>query len=190
MFWKKLNRTTADLSIFSRMNEQAFPSYERWAFSEMIRFTEETDCDLWGVYEEGCPVGFALFLKNHQCGYLYYLCVQEEHQSKGYGRKMLKHICEYYASLPIILDFEELDAKAENRGQRIRRRAFYLRNGFYETGHYTLLNGGRFEVVCTDPVFPREGFQDLLYILHAHRPGFPDQLYTYEDFIGYRAQET
>ena len=59
----------------------------------------------------------------------------------------MKKIIASYPDLLIILDFEEIDANAENNNQRIRRKNFYLKNGFYETGFYTLLGEIRFEVV-------------------------------------------
>ena len=72
--------------------------------------------------------------------------------------------------------FEEIDPNAENYAQRIRRKNFYLRNGFHETGHYTLLQEERFEVVCSTGTLHTEAFKDLLVILHANRPEFSDML--------------
>lgn len=81
---------------------------------------------------------------------------------------------------PIIItekvDFEEIDESADNIAQRIRRKNFYLKNGFHETGHYTLLSENRFEVVCSGGELRENAFKDLLNILHAHRPEFPNVL--------------
>ena len=40
-----------------------------------------------------------------------------------------------------------LNENPENNPQRIRRKNFYLWNGFHETGNYTMLRDERFEVV-------------------------------------------
>lgn len=72
--------------------------------------------------------------------------------------------------------FEEIDEKAENYAQRIRRKNFYLRNGFHKTGNYTLLWGNRFEVVCSAGKLRKDAFQDLLNVIYKYCPEFPNVL--------------
>lgn len=52
----------------------------------------------------------------------------------------------------------------------------YLRNGFHETGNYTILRDKRFEVVCNKGEFRKAALKDLLRIHHKHRRKFPDVL--------------
>ena len=143
---------------------------------EIFSFASDTDTDVLGIYESDMPVGFAVLLKNAACGYVYFIAIDKNIRSKGYGGAAMKKILEAYPQLQIVLDFEEIDANAENNAQRIRRKKFYLRNGFHETGHYTLLRENRFEVVCSSSALRMESFKDLLSVLHAHRPEFPDVL--------------
>ncbi len=166
-----------DRKYFEQLNEEAFPPSERMDMQDIFAFEEATNTDLLGIYDGKVPVGFSLLLKNDRCAYLYYLAIDQNFRSQGYGAMALKKIIERYPELQIILDFEELEPDAENLAQRIRRKGFYLRNGFHETGTYTKLWEQRFEVVCSGGEFRREAFQDLLYILHEHREEFPDRLF-------------
>lgn len=172
----KLMPECADIENFERINNEAFPDYERMSKEETFALAADTDTDVLGIYSEEKMVGFAVLLKNEECAYLYYIAIDRNMRSKGYGGETLKSIIEMYPQLQIILDFEEIDTDAENIAQRQRRKAFYLKNGFRETGRFTLLNGYRFEVVCSGGELRVEGFKRLLAILHAHRPGFPNVL--------------
>ena len=173
---KILDPDCKDIKTFEKINNEAFPIYERMCMDEIFSFASDTDTDVLEIYDNSLPIGFAVILKNEKCGYLYYLAIDKSFRSKGYGGAALKKIIASYPDLQIILDFEEIDANAENNNQRIRRKNFYLKNGFYETGFYTLLGEIRFEVVCSELPLRKESFCDLLNILHAHRPEFSDSL--------------
>lgn len=172
----KLNPNSKDRKYFEQVNYEAFPLFERMSFDEIFEFASDTDTDVLGIYDGEKPIGFAVLLKNAECGYVYYLAVDCHARSKGYGSATIQRMLEVYSNLQLILDFEEIDENAENNGQRIRRKKFYLKNGFHETGNYTMLRDGRFEVVCSGGELRKAAFRELLYIIHAHRPEFPNVL--------------
>lgn len=165
-----------DRSFFEQVNKEAFPLSERMDIDEIFNFAADTNTDVLGIYDGDIPIGFLVLLKNAECGYLYFFAIDKHVRSKGYGGAAIKKLLEVYSQLQIILDFEEINGNVENNVQRLRRKQFYLRNGFHETGNYTFLREERFEVVCSAGVLKKESFQDLLRILHAHRPEFPDLL--------------
>lgn len=163
---------------FEQINNEAFPPSERMGMEEMFSFTAHTDSHLLGIYDDRAPIGFILLLQNTDCAYLYYLAIHPALRSKGYGGAALQLLQATYSSLQIILDFEEIDETAPNNAQRMRRKEFYLRNGFHETGTCTLLGDTRFEVVCNQGALCKESFGELLRILHAHRGEFSDGLFA------------
>lgn len=172
----KLSADHADRRIFERINAEAFPPSERMTMDAIFSFASDTDTDILGIYDGELPVGFAVLLKNKVCGYLYFLVVDRQLRSRGYGSAALKELLNAYAPLQLILDFEEIDPDAANYAQRLRRKRFYLQNGFHETGRYTFLREDRFEVVCSGGVLLDDALIDLLHVLHSHRPEFPDVL--------------
>lgn len=172
----KLKSDCKDRRRFEQINDEAFPVSERMSMDEIFSFASDTNTDVLGIYENDIPIGFAVLLRNEECGYLYYLAIDRCVRSKGYGGAAIKKILATYSQLQIILDFEEINDNAENNDQRIRRKKFYLQNGFHETGNYTMLREERFEVVCNVLPLRKASFKKLLSILHAHRPEFPDVL--------------
>lgn len=172
----RLNLDCKDRKYFEQINNEAFPLSERMSMNEIFSFASNTATDVLGIYDFDIPVGFAVLLKNEQCGYVYFIAIDKNKRSKGYGRAAMNKILEVYSQLQIVLDFEEIDENAENYIQRIRRKNFYLRNGFHETGNYTLLSEDRFEVVCSSGKLRKEAFKDLLNVIHKFRPEFPNVL--------------
>lgn len=172
----KLRADHTDRRIFEQINAEAFPPSERMTMDAIFSFASDTDTDILGIYDGELPVGFAVLLKNKVCGYLYFLAVDRQLRSRGYGSAALKELLNAYAPLQLILDFEEIAPTAADHVQRLRRKRFYLQNGFHETGRYTFLREDRFEVVCSGGALREAAFRDLLHVLHAHRPDFPDVL--------------
>lgn len=173
---RKLEKHCKDRSCFEAINEEAFPDIERMDMDEMFAFAENTDSEMLGFYDGETPVGFTLLVKNEVCAYLFFLAIDAKKRSKGYGSAALRKLFEEYRDQQVILDFEEMDESAENYEQRVRRKQFYLRNGFSETGNYTFLRGERFEVVCNQEPLRKEGFLELIHVIHANCPDFPDLL--------------
>ena len=172
----KLTPSSRDRSIFQQINNEAFPPSERISLDEIFAFASATSTDVLGIYDHEAPVGFAVLLKNADCGYLYFIAIDSRTRSKGYGGAALQRLMETYPGLQLVLDFEVIDEQAENNTQRVRRKNFYLKNGFHETGHYTMLRDDRFEVVCSGGALREAALKDLLHVIHQHRPEFPDIL--------------
>ena len=61
-----------------------------------------------------------------------------------------------------MVDFEMLDDTADNRRQREKRREFYLRNGYRETGLFLSYLGVDYEVFCMDDDFDPEVFKAMM----------------------------
>lgn len=76
-----------------------------------------------------------------------------------------------YPQKRLILDFEMLDETAANCEQRKKRRAFYLRNGFQETGWFISYNNIDFEIVSADGHLDLEKYKARMLTLeieHFH----------------------
>ncbi len=172
----RLNADSPDREYFEQINAEAFPASERMAFDEIFAFASDTNTDVLGIYDGKRPIGFIVLLKNKECGYIYFLAIDSRLREKGYGSAAIQKMREDYPELQLVLDFEVIDENAENNTQRLRRKKFYLRNGFHETGNYTMLREDHFEVVCSGGELHQAALKNLLCIIHAHRPEFPDVL--------------
>lgn len=176
IIFKKLTAESEDLDIFGRINDEAFPPSEHMSTDELLRYASATDTDLLGVYDGERPVGFTVVTKNDRVGYIFFLAIDSSLRSMGYGSAVLKGLLERYSELQMTLDFEVVDERADNYEQRCRRRRFYLRNGFHETGRFTMLRGELFELVCSENVLDVDGISELLREIHANCPDFSEKL--------------
>lgn len=61
-----------------------------------------------------------------------------------------------------MLDMEPVENAATNLQQRVSRKKFYLRNGFYETGYFMGYKGLKMEVLCNQSSFRKTEFEALL----------------------------
>lgn len=95
----RLNTNSKDRKYFEQINNEAFPLSERMSFDEIFDFTSDTDTDVLGIYDNGNPIGFAVLLKNAECGYIYFLAIDSCMRSKGYGGAALKKLMEVYSKL-------------------------------------------------------------------------------------------
>lgn len=110
----------------------AFPKEERPPFRLLKRRAAQGRGDMLCAKEDDAFVGFAYMICHDDLAYLFFLAVDEGQRGKGYGSAILSAIKERYAQCRIFLAREMLDPSASNIDQRVKRRAFYLRNGFLD----------------------------------------------------------
>lgn len=172
----KLQPHDKDLAYIEAINEASFPPRERMSLAELVDFAAKTDTDILGIYADDRPIGFTVVLKNDVYAYLYFLAIAEADQSMGYGGKTLQQLAAAYPTRQLALDLEVIDERAADNDQRIRRKAFYLRHGFHETGHYVMLRDEPFEVLCTGGDLDKASLRELIHVIHVHRPELVDRL--------------
>ncbi|MCM1506929.1 MAG: GNAT family N-acetyltransferase [Ruminococcus flavefaciens] len=177
MYFKKLNRNSKDIPLLEKLNSQAFPKNERIDIDDMFCFPEESGREVIGIYTEDEFSGFIITIKLIKCVYICYLAVCPEKRSQGIGGQALKMLKEYYPDCQIVVDFEAPDENSENNQQRIRRRNFYYRNGFFATGYYQFYMETEFEIACSETDFDKAGFEILISEIHKVAPDFNPKLY-------------
>lgn len=177
MYFKKLERNSADIPQLEKLNNQAFPENERIDTDDMFCFPEESGREVLGIYTDDEFSGFIITIKFRKCVYICYFAVCPKKRSRGIGGKALKMLKEYYPEFQIVVDFEALDENSGNNPQRIRRRNFYYRNGFFATGYYQYYMETEFEIACSEPVFNKAEFENLISEIHKIAPDFNPKLY-------------
>lgn len=80
--------------------------------------------------------------------FVFYLAIDEKLRGQGYGSKILNSIKSKYNNHRIILNIEEIDKSSNNYEQRVKRKEFYRKNGFYDL-NYTIKEVGLiYEMMC------------------------------------------
>ena len=130
-----------------RLYESAFPKEEQIPWKDLMRLMKTMSLDF-TVYYEDCDgfaddksaagssrlLGLTIVYPRPQFNWFWYFAVPEELRGQGIGQRILTQLIEKYKGKSNILDMESPEQVCENSEQRMRRHAFYLRNGFRDTG--------------------------------------------------------
>lgn len=115
----KVAANTERLGEVRELYESAFPKEEQLPWDDLLRLTDAMPLDFTAYYDVDAFVGFTIVLPRNNYNWLWYFAVNERFRGKGYGQKILARII--------------VRQECDNLEQRLRRRDFYLRNGFRDT---------------------------------------------------------
>ena len=166
---KKLTIDSPDIPALEEINEEAIPDCERNSFIDLMN----TGATILGIYEDG-PVGFLVIREYRSILYLAYLAVNSSLRSKGIGGMALNELVSNYVNYMIVVEYEAPNPVASGNELNIRRKGFYKRNGFCETGYFTFYDDTEFEIGCAGMEFDAELFgeftEHLSTIVSDHIP--------------------
>lgn len=136
----------------------------------LVKMAEEDHFDFLALTENGTFVGFMVVQTYKRLSYLFFLAIDSASRSNGYGSRAIETLKERYPDKSQVVDFEMIDETSSNNQQRIKRKEFYLRNGYKETGLFLSYYGVDYEVMCMDERFCEEDFKGLMK--HIQVEGF------------------
>lgn len=142
----------SDLLSIARLYRHAFPLRERmpfWMLRGKMRHGRGEILRLGGE----AFAGFAISWFYADIVLLAYFAICPGCRGGGLGSRALALLRRRYAGKRIAVEIEMPQADAPNQAQRLRRKAFYLRNGFTQTPLRVCLFGVPMELLrCGDPV--------------------------------------
>ena len=166
MILKKLTSDHPDVPALKELYEEAFPENERTlSMDDILARLDQMPCDLLGVYPDETPdtfVGFFFGIRVESSVYGVYYATDPKLRSTGIGSKAFKAILDYYDDMPFWFSYESTFEESDNAEQRERRRNFYLKNGFYETGWFVVVNGTEFIIASSKKEFDKEAFVEFM----------------------------
>ena len=151
-FWNQVNL----------LAKEAFPPEEYLAPEQLLKMAEEDRFDFWILSDGDTFVGFMVVQTYKNLAYLFFLAIDSSCRANGYGSRAIETLRVLYPDKIQVVDFEMLDESAPNNGQRIKRRQFYLKNGYKETGLFLSYLGVDYEVFCMSDHFDRQAFKDMM----------------------------
>lgn len=166
-----------DKSKLEMINEESFPVNERNSIDDLFDSGRDGNLDIIGIYDDNEIVGFFAVRKFGKIRYMAYFAVCSCKRSMGIGSKALQLLKEFYPDCQIVNEFEAPDNSCQNNNIRLRRRDFYLRNGFFETGWYSYYDETEFEITCSESVFNKQEFDRFITYLSSIVPDHIPCLY-------------
>lgn len=128
---RRFDKKSADYKNVKRLYNSAFPADEKAPFWLLMRKLKKDGVDFWAAYSEEKWVGLAYVLSYKSISYLFYLAIDDNARGKGFGSGVLSTLKEKYQGQNLFLAIEEIDEKADNYSERLKRKQFYEKNGFH-----------------------------------------------------------
>ena len=108
----------------------AFPKSEQKPFKILIEKQEEGIVDLLSIEEDEHFLGLAIMVRYLDMVLLDYLAIDDGARNGGYGSLTIQALLERYSGFRMILEIDSTkEEQAADLSIRIRRKAFYHRNG-------------------------------------------------------------
>lgn len=178
---RAIGRGNPDFPAVLRLYEEASPESERnWTEEDVLEAIEHpqgpVSTEILGIYPDEAPdsfCGYFLTLTSDVAVYMYYFAILPDLRGKGIGAKALKALVRRCGDKPLMFDFESIYQECDDLEQRMRRRDFYLRNGFHETGWLMEQNGVELIIACSSEDF---NIDDCLFFVD-NSPASGDWLY-------------
>ena len=121
-----------DLDIVRKLYIRAFPKEERMPFFLIKRGVRRGAEEILIAKEDGVFLGFACLVCDGDLAYLFYFAIDDTKRGKGNGSRILEELKKRYRGKRLFLAREQLDEQADHYEQRMKRHAFYLKNGFVD----------------------------------------------------------
>ena len=133
-----------------RLYMAAFPKAERKPFFIMKKKYKVGIMDMWCLEDAGRFLGLVITINSPTLVLVDYLAIHEKHRGHGIGSAALSAIKSHYTGRNVFLEIESVYENADNQSDRLRRKAFYLRNGLVPMKVMVWLFGVKMELLGFD----------------------------------------
>lgn len=130
-----------------RLYNSAFPKEERIPMLLLKLLARKDKATFYGIFDDEKFIGLIYNIYYKDIVFIYFFAIDKELRSQGYGSKVLEFIKQKYNKHRIILGIEQLDKSSKNYEQRIKRKEFYIKNGFKEANYTTKEKNVVFEML-------------------------------------------
>ena len=146
-----------------RLYRLAFPRAERKPFSAILKIHRSNRGDVWYCTVGGHFAGFASTVRGGELVLVDYLAVSPAMRDGGIGSAILGELRNKYPEQHLFLEIESVWEDVPDRDARLRRKAFYLRNGFTPMKLMIWLFGVKMEVLGIDCTMDYSQYHDFYH---------------------------
>lgn len=148
-------------NIFA-LYKRAFPRTERPPSFMFKRSMKKIK--IYSLVDDNILQGMMMVTEHNGMVYLDYFAIMESFRSSGIGSLALNLLFDLYPGKRIALSIEGVDdPKSRNTEERVKRKNFYLRNGFEDSGLcLSLITGPDMEILCKNGTISYEEYKNIL----------------------------
>ncbi len=145
----------------------AFPDVERKPFPLLLQKRDEGVAELLAIEEGGAFLGIAFTLLYEDIVLLDYFAVCPARRGQGIGSRVLTLLQQRHGGCRLLLEIEDPDEPCDNPEERLRRRAFYLRNGMTAMPYRVWLFGVKMQILTAGEPVAYEEYHRLFEVLFS-----------------------
>ncbi len=127
---ERVSKKHRDIDKIKNLFNNAFPPKGKIPLWYLLYRTKLNCTEFLAIYDDDIFVGFTYVTTDNDLTLILFLAIDSNIRGKGYGTKVLDAIKKRYISNRIILEIETIDKKAKNYEQRVKRKKFYIKNGY------------------------------------------------------------
>lgn len=165
---KRISLFSKDFGSIRKLYHTAFPPIEQFPFSFLYRKSLSKSIDFIALYDDNKLLGLLYITKSGETSIVFYFAILDDLRNQNYGSRVLEWLQANSKTKNISLILEWQDPSADNYEIRKRRKAFYLRNGFKETGlvHKSLDKTSQYEIISTTGELNHNEYLDAIKKLY------------------------
>ena len=146
----------------TKLYNEAFPKDERIPIWLLKILARKNKAKFYGIYDNEKFVGLVYNIFYKDIVFVFYLAIDKATRGQGYGTKVLDSIKEKYKNYRIILCIEPVDENSDNYEQRVKRKNFYLKNGFKDSNYTIKERNIIYEMLYYNENVTSQEFQELM----------------------------
>lgn len=112
-----------------------------------------SDNRMLAYYDGGAFVGFTCTVETEKYRYISFIAVSEALRNKGSGSLLLAELKAQTPRRALLVEVESPNPQTQDAALRQRRKNFYIRNGFMDTGRHINNRGVDYDILSTAPEF-------------------------------------
>lgn len=155
------NNKECNKEVLQLYNE-AFPKDERIPICLLKILVRKNKAKFYGIYDNEKFSGLIYNIFYKDIVFIFYLAIDKETRGQGYGTKVLESIKQKYRNYRIILCIEHTDKNSNNYEQRIKRKNFYIKNGFKDANYTIRERNVVYEMLYYNNNVTLQEFQELM----------------------------
>ena len=159
---KLLDKNSADIKKMKQLYITAFPANERAPFFLLKSKAKKDNIDFLGIYNNGKWAGFFYIVSLHDLSYVFYFAVDSEQRGMGIGSEAIKDLIARYSANRLFLAIEEVVETAPNYEERVKRKDFYMKNGFEPLGKKLIEGEVTYDVLGVNGTVSPEEYDKLI----------------------------
>lgn len=157
---KPITSQSADLEKIQTLYVTAFPENERRPFHLLL--DDATQCsEIVAFYEQERFCGFMSLLTIDDITHIIYFAIEQSMRGGGLGAQALALLRQRKPCNRLLADIEAPASSAENNSERMRRKQFYLQNGYEPTEVAYVWRGEAYEILSSGGGVTKKEFWDF-----------------------------